>query len=344
MDATAKPRLRNPNATALRDLTTIQINLDPNHSLLLSGDSVEIRRFLNALDGQHSIADLTKTFPFAKSVLHKLIQRGLIETELLDSQTTSKYTKSELDRFITSQRSYQAAATQLDFSQKRLANLTKAYVAVLTSGPSSALISILLAAQQIGRIKLFAQNDFRASDLPFWISTTPKAQVDLPQLLKGIFSQIKLNQPPGDQKPDFAIIADQPWLAVEQSIDLINQGIPHLIIEPKVTEVSVGPLVIPGYSSCLKCAEISKSCIDKSWSTMRQLIGPHQEDQTDWLLLQLAVSFAAAQLIQVIGDGDALTSKLINQRWRFRLPGPTIEIQQMPSHMFCSCQWGVLPE
>jgi len=344
MEDTNKPRLRNPSATALRDATTIQVNLDPNHSLLLSGDIGEIRKFLNALDGQHCVSELVTTFSFAKSALDKLTRRGLIETEHLDSDTTSKYTKSELDRFITSQRSHQAAATKIDFSKERLANLTKAYVAVLTSGPASALIAFLLAAQQIGRIKLFAQNDFKPSDLPFWISAYPETQMDLSQLLRSISSQISLNQPANNQKPNFAIIADQPWSSVERSLELMNQGIAHLVIDPKVSEVCVGPLVIPGYSSCLNCAEMSVASVDKSWPDMRQLLGQHQEDQTDWLLLQLAVSFAAAQMIQVISSGDALTSALLNRRWRFRLPGPTIEVQQMPVNMFCPCQWGALPK
>jgi hypothetical protein len=341
MKSSDRPKLRNPAATALRDDSTIQVDLDPNHSLLISGEIAEIRSFLSKLDGEHCVSELQDLFPFASSLLRTLIRRGLVETELLESSITSKFKPNELNRFIVSQRSNQSAATSLDFAKQRAINLANSYISLHTAGPASALTAIYLALQQVGRIKLHAQDKFKSTDLPFWLESNRNAGITLAEELNRISSQVKLTQPAGNQAPDFAVIADSPWQSLEYSIDLINQGIAHLVIDTRISEVSVGPLVIPGKSSCLNCAEIAITNVDRSWSTMRKLLGQNQHDQPDWLLLNTAVSFAGAQIVDLISSGNAVNSKLLNQRWRFRLPGPQIEVQKMPLNMFCFCQWGV---
>ena len=53
-----RPKLRNPAATALRDRNCIQLDLDPAHSLLLTGDVSQIRDFLAALTGEQTVAQL----------------------------------------------------------------------------------------------------------------------------------------------------------------------------------------------------------------------------------------------------------------------------------------------
>ena len=57
MEPLSKVRLRNGVATALRSSSCIQVDLDPKHAVLLSGDVVEIRNFLNDLDGRLDILE-----------------------------------------------------------------------------------------------------------------------------------------------------------------------------------------------------------------------------------------------------------------------------------------------
>lgn len=334
-----KPKLRNAAATALRDRNCIQLNLDPAHSLLLTGEVGKIRQFLNCLDGTHTVAELIETYPFAQSALFSLAKRGLLETELLNSQLTADLTPIQLQQFIISQRSYQAVNGDLDYAQLRLTRLTNSYLWLATVGPASALLSLMLAQQQIGRIKLEKLEEFATADLPPWLISSA---IDISNLLQQASAKIKLTQPPGTPAPDLIIIADEPWLDPAITRSYLNRGIPHLYIAPTVSQVAVGPLVLPGQTSCLNCAEQIISNVDRSWPTMRNLIGPNQVDQTDWALLQLSVSFAATAIISGISSGSWDNSPLLNQQWRFRLPGPRIEVHPQPASMFCECQWGKL--
>lgn len=342
MDAHLKPKLRNPAATALRDRNCIQVDLDPNHSLLLTGEITQIRQFLNQLDGEHTTSELIKSFPFAERALRMLEQRGLIETELLNSQVSASLTSEQVSQLLTAQRSHQSAAGRLDFGLARLHQLTNSYLWLTGAGPATALLALLFAQQHIGRLKLEQLAEFQLKDLPFWLSGKGSAEELLIHALQRTSANLKLTQPAGMPNPDLVIIADSPWLDPEFATGYLNRNLPHLIIDARITEVTVGPLVVPGASSCLSCAEQNLAGVDRSWPVMRKLIGQHQHDQPDWLLLQLACTFAVLQVTGAIAGGDLTKSALVNQRWRFRLPGPTISIQSQPANMFCSCQWGEL--
>lgn len=342
MDQSLKPILRNPTATALRDPRCIQVGIDPSHSLLLTGEVSQIRQFLNLLDGKHEIAELISKFPFAQVALFQLAKRGLLETQLVDHQITASLTPAQNYDLLISQRSHQAAIGKLDFAPRRIQNLANSYIWLANAGPAAALAAIYLAQSQIGRIKLDALAEFKPTDLPNWLDRNAEAADSLVHQLQISSANLKLTQPAGMPNPDLVILTDQPWQAPETAAEYLNRGIAHLVIQSKISEVIVGPLVIPGKTSCLNCAEQQLLNIDKSWSVMRKLIGQHQRDDTDWLLLNLAVSFAIAQVVSAMGMGDLSRSDLVDTRWRFRLPGPRIESAPQPINMFCSCQWGLL--
>ena len=337
-----RPKLRNPTATALRDRNCIQLDLDPAHSLLLTGDVSQIRDFLAALTGEHTVAQLCEQFEFAAAALFQLGQRGLLEAELLDSSITAALPAAQLDRLLINQRSHQSAATNLDFAVERINNLANSYIWIDTAGPASALAALLLAEQHVGRIKLAQAAAFKALDLPSWLKPVPDAETALLTSMQSVSANLKLTQPAGMPNPDLIIIADQPWLDPSEAASFLNRGIPHLVIDPLISEVAIGPLVLPGESGCLSCQEQKLTNIDRSWPIMRQLIGQHLRDQPDRLLLLTAVSFAIAQIIEAIGRGSFAQSALVGNRWRFKLPGPTIEILRCEPNMFCSCQWGAI--
>jgi len=342
MDPSLKPILRNPSATALRDPRCIQVGIDPNHSLLLTGEISQIRQFLNLLDGNHEVAELISKFPFAQIAISQLSKRGLLENQLLDHQITASLTPAQNYDLLISQRSHQAAIGKMDFAPTRIQNLANSYIWLANAGPAAALAAIYLAQTQNGRIKLDAIAEFKPTDLPNWLDRNGQAADSLIHQLEMSSANLKLTQPAGKPNPDLVIFTDQPWQTPEIAADYLNRGIAHLVIQPKISEVTVGPLVIPGKTSCLYCAEQQLLNVDKSWSVMRNLIGQHEHDETDWLLLNLAVSYAIAQVVSAIGIGDLSRSELVNTRWRFRLPGPRIESAPQPVNMFCSCQWGLI--
>ncbi len=337
-----RPKLRNPAATALRDRNCIQLDIDPAHSLLLTGDVSRIRDFLTALTGEHTVAQLCERFQFAAAALFQLSQRGLLETELLDSSITAALPAAQLDRLLINQRSHQSTTADLDFAVERIKNLANSYIWIDTAGPASALAALLLAEQHIGRIKLAQAAAFKPLDLPSWLEPVPDAESALVAAMQSAAANLKLTQPAGMPTPDLIIIADQPWLDPTETASFLNRGIPHLVIDPLISEVAIGPLVLPGDSGCLSCQEQKLINIDRSWPIMRQLIGQQLRDQPDRLLLLTAVSFAIAQIVAAIGRGNLAQSALVGNRWRFKLPGPVIEIVRCDPNMFCSCQWGAI--
>ncbi|MCL1907286.1 MAG: hypothetical protein FWG08_05155 [Propionibacteriaceae bacterium] len=47
--------------------------------------------------------------------------------------------------------------------------------------------------------------------------------------------------------------------------DLTQRGVPHVIVKAHEQKASVGPWVIPGLSSCLKCSDLTRRDLDPTW-------------------------------------------------------------------------------
>lgn len=121
-------------------------------------------------------------------------------------------------------------------------------------------------------------------------------------------------------------------------------GMPHLHVGLTAEAVVVGPLVVPGETSCLRCVHLHRRDRDPHWP-LRAVQWAHRHEGrctvpptslTTWAI------YAAVTLVSVWCD--ARLGHRSDDLWRntaFRLPAHSLvpEREGRPEHPLCGCTW-----
>ena len=85
--------------------------------------------------------------------------------------------------------------------------------------------------------------------------------------------------------------------------DLVRCGLPHLSVRIRDGNGVVGPLVLPGRSSCLRCADIIRSELDPHWLHLSaQLLG--SAGHAESAMIHASVALALAEIDATLGALD----------------------------------------
>jgi hypothetical protein len=116
---------------------------------------------------------------------------------------------------------------------------------------------------------------------------------------------------------------------------LVRNDQPHLLVRSWGNGVSVGPLVVPGQTSCLRCADLARSDADPQWpDVLRQL--SRTDIETPPALLAWAASVAAAQALAFLnGELPESASSTLELSW----PDFVTRLRQWHAHPNCGCGW-----
>ena len=102
---------------------------------------------------------------------------------------------------------------------------------------------------------------------------------------------------------DIVVLADD--LVVEPRLvtDLVRKRIPHLQVRLRDGKGVIGPFVLPGRTSCLRCADLTRCDLDPEWPHLSaQLLGTVGQATSATVLATAA--FALAQLEPLVGRSD----------------------------------------
>jgi bacteriocin biosynthesis cyclodehydratase domain-containing protein len=112
---------------------------------------------------------------------------------------------------------------------------------------------------------------------------------------------VRTDRLPAARTPTLVILADSPAVAPDLAQGLYTSGIPHLLTYPRGAVGVVGPLVLPGWTSCLRCLDLHRTDRDPRWPRLAaQLAGRPQP--TPLSVAAAIVAAAVAQALLVI-DG-----------------------------------------
>jgi bacteriocin biosynthesis cyclodehydratase domain-containing protein len=127
-----------------------------------------------------------------------------------------------------------------------------------------------------------------------------------------------------DRRPDLAVIVGRQ--SPDRMTGLVANRIPHLAVLAGEAIGVVGPLVIPGRTSCLRCLDYVRAGNDPSWPLiLAQLATRHPEPPAcDAVLTAAVAAQAAAQALFAIDRAPAAaatvngTLELVLPDWRWR--------------------------
>lgn len=121
---------------------------------------------------------------------------------------------------------------------------------------------------------------------------------------------------------------------------LTRDGTPHLVASVDEHLGTVGPLVLPGSSPCLRCLELVRTALDPDWPALAaQLERPTRGTPAcDGVLAMAVASQAALQVLQLLEGSNPAS---IGGTLEFELPGWRWRRRSWPQHPGCPCAWAL---
>ena len=141
---------------------------------------------------------------------------------------------------------------------------------------------------------------------------------------------------------DLVVLSDYLVADPRMVRDLRAEGVPHLPVRVRDGNGLVGPLVIPGLTSCLDCADLHRRDRDAAWpalaAQLRDTVGT-----ADRATLLATAALALSQVNRVItavrglAEPDPGPPTALNATLEFDVHAGSIVARQWTKHPQCSC-------
>ncbi len=138
------------------------------------------------------------------------------------------------------------------------------------------------------------------------------------------------------ERPDLVVLTGEAPVAPELRDWLHERSVAHLAVRSGADDAVVGPLVLPGLTSCLECADRARLDRDPAWSVLAvQLATPRRHPgPSDLALTQFSASLAAlAALVYLDGGEPAILSGTLE----LQLPDWRVRRRSWAVHPDCHC-------
>ena len=141
---------------------------------------------------------------------------------------------------------------------------------------------------------------------------------------------------PSDAAADLVVLA-RAWAASDPLVAGIHRsGVPHLVATVRGQTGVVGPLVVPGVTSCLHCADLHRRDADPRWPRLAaQLTAGDAPPSGATVTCLLTAATAALQVLAYL-DGSAAPGAL-ETTIELRPPDLVPRMRRWPVHPACGC-------
>lgn len=120
--------------------------------------------------------------------------------------------------------------------------------------------------------------------------------------------------------------------------DLVQNGIPHLQVRLRDGRGVVGPLVLPGNTSCLRCADLLRAAYDEDWPHLSaQLLGTVGHASPAVIMATAAV--ALGQLEAVLAAPRGAPPSSLDATLEIDLGAHRLVTRRWPRQTSCSCTY-----
>lgn len=270
--------------------------------------------------------------------LAKLVQAGFLWTRAPDGAEGDFRLAAPAPRLA---RELTATATRYGEAAADVLHARRA-ASVVVSGSTAVAVHLaaLLAAAGVGRVSCSAAGSARLLHaLPGGIEPDDEG-TDLAVAAAAAISRAapetnSLPLPP-DERPDLTVLTADAPIDEDRRAALHAARAPHLLVTSAVDYGVVGPLVVPGLTSCLRCADLHRRDRDPAWPALAAQLAvvPARGTATGAALATVIVGTAALQVLTFLdgGDPDCVEASL-----ELHLPEWRLRRRSRPVHPDCEC-------
>jgi bacteriocin biosynthesis cyclodehydratase domain-containing protein len=204
----------------------------------------------------------------------------------------------------------------------------------------TALIASVLAASGVGSVRLVANGEASAADAcPGGLLPSDEGRrfaSAARDAVRRAAPAANLGPDPGGQPSDVVVLTDPGPVdpAVRSALHLDQRT--HLSVSVHAGQAIVGPLVVPGLTSCLRCADLHRCDRDPAWPLLAIQLSRtgRRRPAQDAALCVSTAGLAASQILAFLDRQEpASTSATLEWQppdWRLRRRG-------WPPHPDCDC-------
>jgi len=280
-----RPSLKKALRAVRRDQCTVQLGIDPERAVVFRTPSARVVELIQHLDGRADLVTLARRHDLPVAAVQQVV-RELSAAGVLDSTPVaagpvtgpvtgrSERTMRRLGVAMAEHRRRlepDLAAWSLldaapDGGAAELDRRAAATVAVVGGGRLGTAIGLLLASAGIGGLVAEDDRIVRHSDrVPAGLGADDVGRprrTGLRRRLAEVAPGTRLlSEHPA---PDLVVVTDGG--ADRDLVTALQQaGTPHLVVGIRETVGSVGPLVEPGTTSCVRCHDLTRTDRDPAW-------------------------------------------------------------------------------
>ncbi len=213
-------------------------------------------------------------------------------------------------------------------------------VAIHGNGRVAAHVAALLAAAGIGRVHLVDADDVRLYQaMPGGVGPADEGR----RFVAAASAAVRRAAPDADttplpigERPDLVVLAVDVPIDSDRRDGLHARGCAHLAVRLGADHGVVGPLVIPGLTSCLRCADLHRRDRDPAWSALavQLTVARRHGAASDVALATVVGGITALQALAYL-DGDEAAA--IEGTLELQLPDWRIRRRSWPAHPDCDC-------
>lgn len=180
---------------------------------------------------------------------------------------------------------------------RALARRSDAVVEIRGAGRVACTVAMQLAAVGVGQVHQVPDRPVRRGDpLPPLPSERPDED-ELADRLRSVSERVVTRPAATHQRPTLIVLASDGAPDSTTARELVREGIPHLSVWAGPARAVVGPLVLPGRSSCLWCADLSRTDRDQGWPSVLRTAHRRPEPPPG-VLAAGAAALACAEILE----------------------------------------------
>jgi hypothetical protein len=144
-------------------------------------------------------------------------------------------------------------------------------------------------------------------------------------------------RPPGAGTAADVVVLARSWAASDPVAAAVHRsGVPHLVATVRGETGIIGPFVVPGATSCLRCADLHRRDVDPRWPALAaQLTATEAPASGSTVTCLLTAATAAVQVLAYL-DGRAAPTTM-DATIELRPPELVPRLRGWPTHGECAC-------
>jgi bacteriocin biosynthesis cyclodehydratase domain-containing protein len=201
-------------------------------------------------------------------------------------------------------------------------------------------IATVLAASGVGRVHCAADGVAKLHQVaPAGISMADEGDLlsaATERALRRVAPQVDTAPLPVTERAQLTILAVDGPVPDDRQNALHAADAPYLAVSLGLDSGVVGPLVLPGLTSCLRCADLHRRDRDPAWAALAvQLSVPHRYGPASAAAVATIVAGVAAQQALAFLDGDDPAA--LDGTLELHLPDWRLRRRSWPPHPDCGC-------